>query len=293
VPEFIAHTTAAKSPVDFISTHTYAVSSGFLDADGKADLVLSSDPSAISGDVLNVRAQIDASAKPLLPLHITEWSASYSSRDPVHDSYTSAPFILDKLKKVEGNAASMSYWTYTDLFEENGPPPAAFHGGFGLLTRDGIPKPAYFSYKYLNELGDVVLHDSDSQSWVTRTDHGIAALIWDFSSLKQKEGNKAFFRKLHPAEAVAPITLRLNHLVPGEYALDIRRAGFESNDAYSAYIRMGLPVDLTPTQVSELKRDASDRPETTRDIRVQENGVFEEKIPLRKNDVVFVTLTRK
>jgi xylan 1,4-beta-xylosidase len=293
VPEFIAHTTAAKSPVDFISTHTYAVSSGFLDADGKADLVLSADPAAISGDVLKVRAQIDASAKPHLPLHITEWSASYSSRDPVHDSYTSAAFILDKLKKVDGNAASMSYWTYTDLFEENGPPPAAFHGGFGLLTRDGIPKPAYFSYKYLNELGDVELHASDAQSWVTRTDHGIAALIWDFSSLKQNEGDKAFFRKLHPAEAAAPITLILNRLVPGEYVLDIRRTGFESNDAYSAYIRMGLPTDLSPAQILELQRDASDRPQATRDIRVGENGVFEEKIPLRKNDVVLVTLTRK
>ena len=38
----------------------------------------------------------------------------------------------------------MSYWTYTDLFEEPGPPPTPFHGGFGLLNREGIRKPAYF-----------------------------------------------------------------------------------------------------------------------------------------------------
>ena len=46
----------------------------------------------------------------------------------------------------------MSYWTYTDLFEEPGPPTAPFQGGFGLLNPQGIRKPAYFAYKYLHAL---------------------------------------------------------------------------------------------------------------------------------------------
>ncbi len=41
----------------------------------------------------------------------------------------------------------MSYWAYTDLFEEPGPPPTPFHGGFGLMNREGIRKPAWFAYK--------------------------------------------------------------------------------------------------------------------------------------------------
>ena len=41
----------------------------------------------------------------------------------------------------------MSYWTYSDLFEEPGPPTAPFQGGFGLLNPQGIRKPAYFAYK--------------------------------------------------------------------------------------------------------------------------------------------------
>ena len=47
----------------------------------------------------------------------------------------------------------MSYWTFTDVFEEAGPSPAPFHGGFGLLNEQGIRKPAFYAYEYLGRLG--------------------------------------------------------------------------------------------------------------------------------------------
>lgn len=292
VPGFLAHTAAAKAPVDFVSTHTYAVSAGFLDADGNADLVLSADPAAISGDVKNVRRQIDASARPGLPLHITEWSASYSSRDPVHDSYTSAAFVLEKLRQTEGSANSMSYWTYSDLFEENGPPPAAFHGGFGLLTRDDLRKPVFFAYKYLNQLGTTELEDDDTSSWITRRGDDVQALLWQYTVLPQKEGDKAFFRRLHPPEPAPPVDLEIGHLAPGRYQLQIFRTGYHANDAYSAYIEMGLPKDLRPEQLDRLRDITKNAPESTEAITVGPDGRFRRRINLRANDVVFLSLTK-
>src|SRR5919109_1005017 len=98
-------------------------------------------PDAIVAGVREVRAQIKASAMPNLALHYTEWSTSYSPRDPVHDAYISAAYILSRLKGSEGHAQSMSYWTFTDIFEENGPVPSPFHGGFGLINFQGLRKP--------------------------------------------------------------------------------------------------------------------------------------------------------
>jgi xylan 1,4-beta-xylosidase len=88
-------------------------------------------------------AQIDATKHKGMPLFFTEWSTSYTPRDFVHDSYVSAPYILAKLAAVKGMASGMSYWTFSDLFEEPGPPDASFHGGFGLMNREGVPKPAF------------------------------------------------------------------------------------------------------------------------------------------------------
>jgi xylan 1,4-beta-xylosidase len=292
VPEFIAHTVGAKAPVDFISTHTYAVSQGFLDADGNADLVLSTDADAIVGDVRTVHQQILASARPELPLEMTEWSASYSSRDPVHDSYTSAAFVLDKLKRTVGLADVMSYWTYSDLFEENGPPPAAFHGGFGLLTRDDLPKATYFAYKYLNELGAAELDGGDSASYVTKTGKGVRVLVWNETPLKQTEGNKAFYRKLHPAAEVAPVELRLSGLAAGKYRVTLHRTGYRANDAYSRYIEMGLPKDLSAEQLAELKATVTDKAESEREVVVGKDGAAKVSVTMRENDLVLVVVER-
>ncbi len=69
--------------------------------------------------------------------------------------------FLSKLKGTEGFAESMSYWTFTDIFEENGPVPSPFHGGFGLLNFQGLRKPAFYAYQFLNRLGDEELASSD------------------------------------------------------------------------------------------------------------------------------------
>src|SRR3954467_2997071 len=134
VPELLAFAARRGVPVDFVSTHTYGVDGGFLDEDGHDDNRLSANADAVIGDVRRVRQQIQASPFPDLPLFFTEWSTSYSPRDPVHDSYVSAAYILGKLRAARAFAQGMSYWTYSDLFEEPGPPPTPFHGGFGLIN---------------------------------------------------------------------------------------------------------------------------------------------------------------
>jgi len=60
---------------------------------------------AIYREIRRSRGQIAASARPDLELHYTEWSASYTPSDPIHDSYHSAAFILDKIKGT-GSARS-------------------------------------------------------------------------------------------------------------------------------------------------------------------------------------------
>jgi xylan 1,4-beta-xylosidase len=293
VPEFLAHARTAHTAVDFVTTHTYGVVGGFLDENGEGDNRLSTDPKSMSADVWAVRRQMVDAGKAALPLYFTEWSTSYNPRDPVHDAYLSAPFILDRLKKSEGAAQSMSYWTYTDLFEEAGPPPSSFHGGFGLLNREGIRKAAFFAYRYLDELGPVALESADPQSWLTRDGDNFAGLIWNYTAPPdQTESDRPYFRKLHPATPVAALELALSSLAPGTYRLLVHRTGYQANDAYSQYIAWGLPKDLTVAQIAELQRLTSDMPETEEAVRVGADGAFHRTIPMRTNDVVLVRLIR-
>ncbi|WP_081933919.1 beta-xylosidase [Massilia sp. 9096] len=291
VPEFLAHTHASKAPVDFITTHTYGVDGGFLDEDGKGDTKLSPSPDAILGDVRKVRGEIAASYLPKLPLYFTEWSTSYTPRDPVHDSYVSAPYILSKLKGSEGQLQGMSYWTYSDLFEEPGPPTAPFEGGFGLMNPQGVRKPAWFAYKYLHQLGDRELKTQDAQSWVTRDASGnVQVLAWDWQQPDQgNKSNRPFYTTVQPTRDGAPLNLNLQHLKPGHHTVQIQRTGFKVNDAHTAWLEMGKPKTLSADQIAKLQAQTLDKPET-RQITVAADGSASLQVPMRVNDVVLVKI---
>jgi xylan 1,4-beta-xylosidase len=189
-------------PIDFISTHSYGVKQGFLDEFGTTGTILNKDEFSVSEDVKNSRKQISESKIPNLELHYTEWSSSYTPADPFHDSYHSASYILQKLKQVGSAANSMSYWVFTDIFEEAGPRFTPFHGGFGLLNTQGIKKPAYFSYAFLNKLGETELKNSDKASWATKTKDGsVQVLFWDFTNtLPDDINNQQYYIKDLPSK---------------------------------------------------------------------------------------------
>lgn len=291
IPEFLAHVKQSGAPVDFVTTHTYGVDGGFLDTDGKSDVKLSPSPDAVVGDVRRVHEQIAASPFPHLPLYITEWSTSYTPVDPVHDSYISAAYILSKLKACRGLAEGMSYWAYSDLFEEPGPPSAAFYGGFGLITRDGIPKPAFFAYKYLHALQGDAVPSSDPQSMLATQGGNFSAVLWDFDQPIQKLSDRPFYTKIVPSHPAAPVQLTVTHLMPGTaYLLRVYRTGFEKNDAYSAYLEMGAPKNLSPAQIAHLEYLASDLPVVDRIVRIGSDGIVETTIPMNSNDIVLLKL---
>ena len=293
VPDLLSFTASHNVPIDFVTTHSYGVDGGFLDEKGQSDTKLSPNADSIVGDIRKVRAQIEASRYPNLPLYITEWSTSYTPRDPVHDSYFSAPWILTKLKGAQGFLQGMSYWTYTDIFYEPGPPPNPFHGGFGLMNKDGVRKPAWFAYKYLHALRGNALPSTDPETWAASDGNRTAAVVWDWKQPKQDKSDRPYYTKVHPSESDAPARIAFKHLKPGRYRLQIYRTGFEHNDPQTEWLEMGSPDQPTPTQMAKLQRLTRDLPERTQIVRVGANGNYVLQVPMRSNDVMLVTLDRR
>ncbi|MGO4378171.1 GH39 family glycosyl hydrolase [Pseudoduganella sp. RAF53_2] len=290
VPEFLDHVAASGAAVDFVTTHTYGVESGFLDEKGVDDTKLSPSPDAIVGDVRRVREQITASKYPQLPLYFTEWSTSYTPRDLVHDSYISAAYILSKLQSSKGLAQGMSYWTFSDLFEEPGPQRKPFEGGFGLMNPQRIRKSAYFAYKYLHSLDGKEIPAEDRQVMAATDGKSVRAVLWDFQQPRQPVSNRSFYSRVQPAADSAPISLQVLHAKAGKYRLQLHRTGFRANDPYTAYVEMGMPAQLTNEQLGRLSALTKDTPESSRIVSIGKSGAFTLKVPMRSNDVVLVTL---
>ena len=87
------------------------------------------------------------------PVYYTEWNSSSDPRDPLHDEPYAAAFAVSTIMEARGLVDGYSFWTFSDIFEENYFPSVPFHGGFGLLNLHGIPKPTYRSFELLHQLG--------------------------------------------------------------------------------------------------------------------------------------------
>lgn len=300
VGPFVKWTADEKAPLDFVSFHAYGLGNGpgGLDENGDQLHYVARNLHQPVDTVKSQRKAIDAlganAAK--LPIHLTEWSVSYSSRDPVHDAYFSAPYILEQFKQADGSGglASMSYWVFTDIFEENGPGTTPFHGGFGLLTVQGIKKPSYFAYQFLSNLGSTELVNEDSRSWVCRDDHGgLQVLLWDLTDTTGGQANQLYFREPRPPGEKGHVSVKLSHVPAGSYDLSIREVGYKKNDAYTAWMEMGKPGALTRENERALKAAAAGVPQIIKEIRIGNDGRFEQWFPLRENDVLLLTLTRR
>ena len=295
IDETLAFCEQEGVPLDFVSTHSYATMSGYLDEHGNAGTVFSPDPDSITSGVRAVREKMNRSVFAGAELHYTEWSASYTPADPIHDSYHSAAFILDKMRNVGATADSMSYWTFTDIFEEPGPRHGAFHGGFGLLNYQDLPKPAFYAYKFLNQLGDTELENADPASFVCRDASGnVQVLFWDFTITHPGPSiiNQEFYLADQPARALPAVEVHLQGLKPGMYKLQGRKVGYRANDVQSAWRDLGSPSQLTRAQVAVLQRASDGTPQLEAFVDVKADGMFTHRFEMRENDVWFVDLRR-
>jgi len=294
-PELIDFCTKNNLPIDFISTHSYGVKQGYLDEYGNSGTVLDKNPMSVSGDVLQSRKEISQSSKPNLELHYTEWSASYTPADPIHDSYHEASYILYKLKQVGNAAQSMSYWVFTDIFEESAPRFTPFHGGFGLLNTQGINKPAFYAYQFLNKLGNTELVNTDSTSWTCKDSKGnIQILAWDFTNTHPGDSvnNQVYYIRDLPSKSKGKLKININNVPQGTYSLEVYKVGYRSNDAYSTYLSLGKPSQLTKIQVEQIKKQNDGSPVSKEIITIKAGIPFSRELEMRENDVYFVNLIK-
>ncbi|AXP80098.1 Beta-xylosidase [Mariniflexile rhizosphaerae] len=296
IEETINFTEQNKIPLDYISTHTYGVKQGYLDEFGTSGTILNKDEWSVSGDVIAVRKKMDSLSKQNLELHYTEWSSSYTPADPIHDSYHQAAYILQKIKQIGNAANSMSYWVFTDIFEEAGPRFTPFHGGFGLVNYQGIKKPAYYAYAFMNKLGETELQNTDNYSWATKNSNGdVQFLLWDFTNTHpgDTELNQTYYIKDLPSKSKGKANIQISNLPKGDYTLEIYKVGYKHNDPYTAYLNMGKPNQLTKDQVSFLKEQSDGKPLKEETVKIKANGVFAKNLSINENDVLFVQLKKQ
>lgn len=234
VPSFLQYAAMHHVPVDFVSTHAYADDT-VEDLFGTNENIPMDD--RVCRAAANVRAEIRNSAMPSLPLFFTEWSVPGMKQ--ARDTTFVGSALANTIRECDGLVDMLSFWTFSDVFEEAGPIERPFQGQFGLRAKGGINKPSFYAFGLLHRLGDRRLANAASNIIVTRRPNGSLVLaVWNL---------------VDPDKTGAPTHLRLlfEH-VPANAALAISRVDDDHGNTLAAYRAIGSPPYPTPEQIRQI-----------------------------------------
>ncbi|MEK6287348.1 MAG: hypothetical protein AABO57_16525 [Acidobacteriota bacterium] len=178
--------------------------------------------------------------------------------------------------EANGLVEGYSFWTFSDIFEENYFPSQPFHGGFGLLNLHGIPKPAYRAFELLHSLGNESLlvdglHET-VDAWVIRGVNKTTVLLTNHALPRhhiQKERVKIQLSK-----------------APEPASAQVRRIDEDHANPRRLWKEMGAPEYLSSSQLDKLQ-DASQLKREPLDFRYTD-GRIELDVTLPANSVAAI-----
>ena len=238
IEEFLDDCERTQTPVDFVSTHHYPTDRT-VSASHDTEIQLAT----MQRNILREEAQDSRRRARGKPLFYTEWNTSSDGHDPRHDEPYAAAFIVKTVLQANGLVDAYSFWTFSDIFEERYFPSHAFHGGFGLLTLDGIAKPSYRAFQLLHRLGTELVTPMDGMhanvaAWVIRDGRSITVLFVNSAP------------PLHDL-AAASATVHIATTATVQTAT-IERIDDTHANAKRRWLEMGAPEYLREADVNEL-----------------------------------------
>ncbi len=248
--EFIEHCKQQGVPIDFISSHVYA-------NDSTQDVFKNDIPVArdkmVCKSVRKVSEEIKHSAMPELPLIFSEYNASYANEPNVTDTIYMGPWLATTISQCDGLTQAMSYWAFSDVFEEGGVVKTPFYGGFGIVAEDSIPKPAFNAFALLHRLGATRLRSDFDAALVTRRPDGTLVLaLWNYAP---PDGTGAKYTPPAPPGSPLVFSLDVRGIARDSHAT-IWRLDQDHGNVTKAYDRMGRPAFLSREQIASLREAA-------------------------------------
>jgi len=270
IPDLIAYCSQNNVPIDFVSTHVYP-SDPQQKIFGKANMYPYEQ--VIPRGLEHIRNQVESSQLPHLPIWLTEWS----SQNPA--------FIADTIKSCVGLAEAMSYWTFSNVFEEMGVPRGIFNNTFGMLDQWGIARPSLHAFAMLHKLGNQQIPTAEGPVLATRrTDGSTAILLWNLIPTR----NAGLFANGDPFAAGggthgaqgSPLSVQLAlHGYQGAREVKISQVNTEIGSAQPAWAAMGSPQYPSRDQIEKLRAAAELPPPEMRTLPHASNVPFSITLP--------------
>lgn len=248
-----------ESEPDFISVYSYGYVT--MEKDGKYYVKKSGDSQYTTHQVELLKEVLQKNGFAKQKIYVTEWNYSISNRNALNDSCAMGAYVMQNLIQAENTVESMGWWHATDLLTEYHDTNAALNGDNGMLTSDGIQKPVFYAFEFMNKLhGNLI--GKNANVLVTTNDKGRYTLVCHNGKKLGYRGRMTMENEIRMEDADELFEntdsilqkIRIHNVKPGVYHMKSSLINKEHGSVQDLWMQMGKKKNLSRSEIDYLNR---------------------------------------
>lgn len=196
-----------------------------------------------------------------VPLYVTEWNCTISSRNYLNDTCYRGTYVLKNIIDTLDQVDVMSQWVGSDLLSTYYDSKNILTGCPGLLTKDGICKPAYYAYLFLRRMGAYLVQMGENYM-ITASGHFSYYII----CLNYHQLNYHYYHKpenthtvkeildLSENNSVIRINFQLDNLPDDRYEIKTSAISPHYGSVLNEWVRLNAMTNIRQEDINYLKR---------------------------------------
>jgi len=253
-----------KNHPDFLSLYLYPYVPG--DEEGEQFTKHSTDSKFVQNQLIMAKQVLEEINFSVQEIHVTEWNLTVSQRNTMNDSCFKGAYVMKNIIESIGRANIMGYWIGSDSFGDFYDSSALLNGGGGLISKDGIRKPAFYAFNFLNHMGEFLLRKDDN-CIVTSNGH------YDYfiACHNYKHFNYQYYMKSEDDIDISKqhrffidnekikLSFQINNVKNGTYRLITHSINNEHGSAQDEWMRMEFYEHMNQKEIDYLKKSCIPR----------------------------------
>lgn len=232
---------------------------------------VSTDPDILKHEIASCRKVMQKFGLENHPVRICAWNSTIWQNDLSNDTCFKSAFLTKNILENCEDISGISYANLTDLSDRRVINSVLYHGGYGLLTYNGIPKAGYFAYQLLTmlqqEAGPVVFRTPGCL--ITRSEDykRIQIVLYHYCHYDMKnhisralsEDEQKTIDRYYGFEqkGAKSFHLHLTDIPEGTYLRRAFSISREHGSSYDTWMHLGTPEFRGKQQIDYLKNISS------------------------------------
>jgi beta-xylosidase/AraC-like DNA-binding protein len=216
--------------------------------------------------VLVIHDEIENAGFSVPEFHISEWNFTASDRNALNDGCFKSAYIVKSALDTMQLVDLMGHWSASDLYAESSDTNQILNGCSGLISCDGIKKPAYYAFNFLNKMGKYLLFNEGHCAITSNGADNYTIICHFYSDLNYiyflKSENEITIseqnRLFEPNEKIR-IQCQIENVRNGNYSMRIHSLNSDTGSVQNEWLRMGLLPKMNKDDVEYLRQICTPR----------------------------------